>query len=253
MARFEREAKVLASINHPHIAALYGMEDRTASISHHGAGRRGNARRRGALPLIDARRRTPWQRFPFWYTVVALSEMGSTEVPKSERSLKYVAPALERAATAAAASARDARRRRELPFERWTVCSIYAAVRMSQLRKLTRLVGQLNRKSPSYLLRQCASERRRHLSRLQSCDVLARNLVRLEKVPARLPERIPEGHRRGRDGRGSPPRARRSTGADARTTLRPDTRHRLVPAFAIGQRRCRRARQRCTWCARSDS
>ena len=25
--RFEREAKVLASINHPHIAALYGMEE----------------------------------------------------------------------------------------------------------------------------------------------------------------------------------------------------------------------------------
>src|ERR1700693_350566 len=28
MARFEREAQVLASLNHPHIAAIYGVEER---------------------------------------------------------------------------------------------------------------------------------------------------------------------------------------------------------------------------------
>src|SRR5437660_3568714 len=28
MARFTREAQVLASLNHPHIAAIYGVEDR---------------------------------------------------------------------------------------------------------------------------------------------------------------------------------------------------------------------------------
>ena len=30
MARFEREAKVLASLNHPNIAAIYGLEESNA-------------------------------------------------------------------------------------------------------------------------------------------------------------------------------------------------------------------------------
>jgi hypothetical protein len=52
-----------------------------------------------------------WRRFPFWYTVLALSEMDSTEARKE---LKHAAPALERAAAAALPPARYARRRHEL-------------------------------------------------------------------------------------------------------------------------------------------
>src|SRR6266567_4442750 len=33
MARFEREAQVLASLNHPNIASIYGLEDSTGILA----------------------------------------------------------------------------------------------------------------------------------------------------------------------------------------------------------------------------
>ena len=44
MARFEREAQVLASLNHPNIATIYGVEESGGVWPGHGAGRRADAR-----------------------------------------------------------------------------------------------------------------------------------------------------------------------------------------------------------------
>ena len=67
---------------------------------------------RGALHLQSMRDgEHGWRKFPFWYTVLALSEMKGSEA-KSE--LKYAAPALEPVANRPAASSVYARRRHEL-------------------------------------------------------------------------------------------------------------------------------------------
>ena len=68
--------------------------------------------RHGALHLRSVRDgEHGWRRFPFWYTVLALSEMDTSE---AKAELKYAAPALERTATRPVASAVYARRRQEL-------------------------------------------------------------------------------------------------------------------------------------------
>ena len=77
-----------------------------------GLSRREERLRRGALHLRSVRDgEHGWRKFPFWYTVLALSEMDTSE---AKAELKYAAPALERTATRPAASAVYARRRQAL-------------------------------------------------------------------------------------------------------------------------------------------
>jgi hypothetical protein len=77
-----------------------------------GLDRREERLRRGAEHLRSTRDGAhQWRRFPFWYTVLALSEMDSAA---ARTELKYAAPALERAASRAVPSAVYARRRHEL-------------------------------------------------------------------------------------------------------------------------------------------
>ena len=76
-----------------------------------GLDRREERLRRGAAHLRTMRDgEHQWRRFPFWYTVLALSEMDTAE---ARTELKYAAPELERAASRAVPSAVYGRRRHE--------------------------------------------------------------------------------------------------------------------------------------------
>jgi hypothetical protein len=67
---------------------------------------------RGALHLRSMRDvEHGWRKFPFWYTVLALSEMSGSE---AKTELKHAAPSLERVASRPVASSVYARRRQEL-------------------------------------------------------------------------------------------------------------------------------------------
>ena len=77
-----------------------------------GLDRREERLRRGALHLRSLRdEEHGWRKFPFWYTVLALSEMKDGD---AKTELKHAAPALERAAGRAVPSTTYAQRRQAL-------------------------------------------------------------------------------------------------------------------------------------------
>ena len=67
--------------------------------------------RRGAAHLRSMRQGTEWRQFPFWYTVLALTEMDGAE---ARAELKHAAPGLERAANCGVPSTVYGRRRHQL-------------------------------------------------------------------------------------------------------------------------------------------
>lgn len=69
--------------------------------------------RKGIGGVLRSRRASGgrWQAFPFWYTVLALSEM---ELPEARQELAYVAPVLERTVKRPAGSSVHGKRRHEL-------------------------------------------------------------------------------------------------------------------------------------------
>jgi len=77
-----------------------------------GLDRREERLERGAMHLRSVRDgEEGWRTFPFWYTVLALSEMDSNG---AKAELKYAAPALERAAARATSSSVYTQRRQAL-------------------------------------------------------------------------------------------------------------------------------------------
>ena len=54
LARFEREAQALASLNHPNIAQIYGVEDRALVMEFVDGEDLAQRMMRGAVPLEDA-------------------------------------------------------------------------------------------------------------------------------------------------------------------------------------------------------
>lgn len=77
-----------------------------------GLSRREERLRRGASHLRSVRDgENGWRKFPFWYAVLALSEMDTSE---ARTELKYAAPELERVANRKISSTVYARRRHEL-------------------------------------------------------------------------------------------------------------------------------------------
>ena len=78
-----------------------------------GLDRREERLRRGVGEFLRAHRadQSRWRVFPFWYTVLALSEM---DLPEARTELAFAAPVLERTARRAAPSTVYGRRRHEL-------------------------------------------------------------------------------------------------------------------------------------------
>jgi serine/threonine protein kinase/Tol biopolymer transport system component len=77
MTRFEREAQLLAALNHPNIAAIYGLEDGTTGSEHAGA------HRAIVMELVEG---------PTLADLIAAASVGSEDPPRPERARRESGP-----------------------------------------------------------------------------------------------------------------------------------------------------------------
>ena len=83
-SRFQREAQLLATLNHPHIAAIYGLEESPAALDSARAGQAGHYVRRAiVMELVDGR------------TLAELIERGPMPLAEALPLAKQIAEALE--------------------------------------------------------------------------------------------------------------------------------------------------------------